>query len=143
MNRKYSFFAVQGDSDQIIVRQVLRNFLGMALWNGKVNTLDDIWIRRSDVVPAYSPATSGDVYRRSNIPSLLYNDSISVLLHQGEGSNLIKHVKAIFDATELHSELAAFAVFVDADNGDLREKTSSIVMDLLAIFPAFPRNQGL
>ena len=39
MTRKYAFFAVEGDSDQIIVRQVLRNFLGMALWNGKVDTL--------------------------------------------------------------------------------------------------------
>lgn len=142
MNRKYAFFAVEGDSDQIIVRQVLRNFLGMALWNGKVNTLDDIWIRRSDVVPAYSPTTSGDVYRRSNIPSLLYNDSISVLLHQGEGSNLIKHVKAIFDTTELHNELAAFAVFVDADNEDLRAKTKQYRDRFADYFPGFPENPG-
>jgi hypothetical protein len=61
MIRKYAFFAVEGDSDQIVVRQVLRNFLGMNLWNGKRKTLSNIWLRESDVVPTYSPTTSGDV----------------------------------------------------------------------------------
>jgi len=142
MTRKYAFFAVEGDSDQIVVRQVLRIFMGMNLWNGKRETLSNIWLRESDVVPTYSPTTSGDVYKRASIPSLLYNDSISILLFEGGGSNLIKHVKATLDATGLHNELAAFAVFVDADNEDLRTKVKRYRDGFVGYFPDFPDSPG-
>jgi hypothetical protein len=142
MTRKYAFFAVEGDADQIVVRQVLRNFLCMNLWNGKRETLRDIWLRESDVIPTYSSNTSGDVYKRANIPSLLYNDSLSVLLYEGGGSRLIKQVKATLDATGLHNELAAFAVFVDADNKDLCTRTKQYRDEFISYFPGFPGNPG-
>ena len=115
MTRSFALFAVEGPSDQVIVRNVLRRILGFNLWDGKIDELHDLWPRTDDIVPDFS-SKAGNIYKRVLSPSILYSESMSIAIFEGEGSSLVGRVKALFENHDLHKKLSAFGVFADSDN---------------------------
>ena len=67
MSRRYALFAVEGDTDQIVIRQVLKRILGLELWDGDIRNLESLWPRQSGIVQTIHPphrATSTNAYLR-------------------------------------------------------------------------------
>ncbi len=142
MSRRYALFAVEGDTDQIVIRQVLKRILGLELWDGDIRNLQSLWPRQSDIVPNYSSATSSNIYKRISPPSLLYNNDISVVIFQGGGSMLISRLTALFDNSDLHKDLDAFALFADADRRDPQQIVLRYQKELRVYLPNLPAKAG-
>jgi hypothetical protein len=141
MTRSYALFAVEGPSDQVIVRNVLRRILGFNLWDGKIDELHDLWPRTDDIVPDFS-SKAGNVYRRVALPSILYSDSMSIAVFEGEGSSLINRLKALFLNHSLHDKLSAFAVFADSDKALPVDVALRYQRELVHFFAHFPTQPG-
>ncbi len=139
MSRKLSFLAVEGPSDQVVVRRALR-LLGFKKFNGKLAELGQVW-RNDELKPTY-PTRSGSLYDRVPMPSILYTDTSSVAVYEGGGSNLIPHVRELFVARDLPEALAAFAVIADSDDNPPAVVAAKYRAAFVDLFPAFPTRPG-
>jgi len=113
---RYAIIGVEGPQDQAFVGQVLKQLLGFKDFRGKEfrglkKNLDPFW---QMFIPKYPK--DGDLYKRLDMPSILYNDSVSVAIYAGEGSNLVKSLdRLIRDHPPYQEELMALGIVADAD----------------------------
>ncbi|WP_293141545.1 hypothetical protein [Okeania sp. SIO3I5] len=74
---KYAIIAVEGNHDQALVTKLLK-LLDFQSFDGAESNLDDFWKK---FIPTYPK--NGKFYARLNMPSIRFNDSLSVAIYVG------------------------------------------------------------
>ncbi len=130
---KYAIIGVEGNHDQALVSKLLK-LLGFKRFEGEESKLDHFWKK---FIPTYPK--NGNLYTRLNMPSILYNDSLSVAIYIGEGSNLAENLDDTFSINpEYQTDIIAFGIIVDADKNTPEEIVAEYRTILLNYFPNFP-----
>ena len=135
---KYAIIALEGNHDQALVGKLLK-ILGFKSFDGKESTLDPFWKK---FIPPYPK--KGNLYARLNMPSILFNESLSVAIYVGEGSNLAENLDDILSINpEYYTDLIALGIIADAD----KENPEKVVVEyhqiLLNYFSNFPHKPGI
>ncbi|MBJ7898921.1 MAG: DUF3226 domain-containing protein [Cyanobacteria bacterium RI_101] len=136
MNRKLALIGVEGNHDQAFLSKVFRELFGFSKCEDQKN-LDDLWRK---FIPVYPPKT-GKLYLRLDMPSILYNDTLSVAIYAGEGSNLVNNLKDKLADINLE-RLSAFGIVADADKQNPAEVAKKYHNELKEYFPDFPFEIG-
>lgn len=116
--------------------------LGFSEFKGTIADLEPLWRK---FVPVY-PTKSGKLYTRLPMPSILYNDTLSVAIYVGEGSNLIENLTTkLTDISDYSSSLLAFGIVIDADKklpAEIAQKYHDSFKEYFADFPNTVSNNG-
>lgn len=137
MNRQYALIGVEGNHDQAFVAKVLKKLFKFQEFNGDRSELEKFWEK---FIPTY-PTKTGKLYKRLDMPSILFNDKLSVGIYVGEGSKLIDNLTLKLSNGDL-DELSIFAIIADADKQEPPEVVKSYQNELKEYFPNFPLNPG-
>lgn len=139
---RYAIIGVEGPHDQAFVGKVLK-LLGFKDFReelkGLESNLDPFWRK---FIPVYPK--KGNLYKRLDIPSILFTDSISVAIYVGEGSNLETNLDDILYANpEYQTNLAAFGIVADCDNLTIKKIVAKYANKFRRYFPYFPADPGV
>ncbi len=137
MNRQYALIGVEGNHDQAFVAKVLKKLFKFQEFNGDRSELEKFWEK---FIPTY-PTKTGKLYKRLDMPSILFNDKLSVGIYVGEGSKLIDNLTLKLSNGDL-DELSIFAIIADADKQEPLDVVKSYHNGLKEYFPDFPLNPG-
>lgn len=147
MNYRCAFIGVEGAHDQAFIRKVLQEGLGFEKFGGqsaKLSQINPIW---SCFIPSFPQ--QGDLYKRLDMPSILYKGKLSVAVYDAEGKdNLIgntpKKLKVLLSNNpDFLDQLTAFAIIADADKGSVSDvaRSYSESKKIKALFPNFSDTQ--
>lgn len=139
---KYAIIGVEGPHDQAFTGKVLK-LLGLKDFGeelkGLESQLDPFWRK---FIPVYPK--KGNLYKRLDMPSLLFNDTISVAIYAGEGSNLVTNLDDIlFANSEYQRNLAAFGIVADCDKSTPDRIAEPYAKKFRSYFPNFPQCPGV
>jgi hypothetical protein len=139
---KYAIIGVEGPHDQAFTGKVLK-LLGFKDFReelkGLKSDLDPFWRK---FIPVYPK--KGNLYTRLNMPSILFNDTISVAIYAGEGSNLVTNLDDIlFANSEYQTNLAAFGIVADCDKSTPDRIAEPYAKKFRSYFPNFPQCPGV
>ncbi|NEP91175.1 MAG: hypothetical protein F6K18_32670 [Okeania sp. SIO2C2] len=135
---KYSIIAVEGNHDQALVSNLLK-LLGLKKIDGNESNLDHFWKK---FIPTYP--NNGKLYTRLNMPSILFNDSLSVAIYVGKGSNLAENLDDTFCIyPEYQTDITAFGIIADADKNTPEKVVAEYRERLKESFPNFPEQPGV
>jgi hypothetical protein len=139
---KYAIIGVEGPHDQAFTGKVLK-LLGFKDFReelkGLKSDLDPFWRK---FIPVYPK--KGNLYTRLNMPSILFNDTISVAIYAGEGSNLVTNLDDIlFANSEYQTNLAAFGIVADCDKSTPDRIVEPYAKKFRSYFPNFPQCPGV
>ena len=139
---KYAIIGVEGPHDQAFTGKVLK-LLGFQDFReelkGLKSDLDPFWRK---FIPVYPK--KGNLYTRLNMPSILFNDTISVAIYAGEGSNLVTNLDDIlFANSEYQTNLAAFGIVADCDKSTPDRIAEPYAKKFRSYFPNFPQCPGV
>jgi hypothetical protein len=139
---KYAIIGVEGPHDQAFTGKVLK-LLGLKDFGeelkGLESQLDPFWRK---FIPVYPK--KGNLYKRLDMPSLLFNDTISVAIYAGEGSNLVTNLDDIlFANSEYQTNLAAFGIVADCDKSTPDRIAEPYAKKFQSYFPNFPQCPGV
>ena len=138
MNRSYALIGVEGPQDQAFVGKALK-FLGFQSFDGQESKLEPFW---RNFIPPYP--RQGNLYKRLDMPSILLNDTLSVAIYSGEGSNLGRNVKATFaNHPEYKTDIAAFGIVADSDKKHPDSVARDYYQQFQNDFPGFPNQAGI
>ena len=132
MSRKYVLIGVEGNHDQAFISKILCELLGFSKFNGDESKLDIFWRK---FIPTYPKG--GNLYKRLDMPEILYNDSFSIAIYVGEGSNLIPNLSDKLSDMD-YSELFAFGIIADADKNTPKKVVEDYHNGFKEYFPNFP-----
>ena len=140
---KYAIIGVEGPHDQAFTGKVLK-LLGFKDFReelkGLESQLDPFWRK---FIPVY-PKKGGILYNRLDMPSILFNDTISVAIYAGEGSNLVTNLDDIlFANSEYQTNLAAFGIVADCDKSTPDRIVEPYANKFRSYFPNFPQSPGV
>ncbi|WP_341732083.1 DUF3226 domain-containing protein [Microcoleus sp. EPA2] len=153
---KYAIIGVEGPHDQAFTGKVLK-LLGFKDFREEWNKLDKL--TRLDMskeleskfdkfwhkfIPRYPK--QGDLYKRLDMPSILFNDTVSVVIYAGEGSsNLVTNLDDILsNNSEYQTNLSAFGIVTDCDNKSNPNKiVSEYTNKFRNYFPDLPDRAGV
>jgi hypothetical protein len=110
VSRKYVLIGVEGPHDQAFVSRILCKLLGFCEFKGDNSKLDHFW---RNFIPNYPKG--GNLYKRLDIPQILYNDNFSIAIYVGNGSELISNLRDKLSNIGDISTLFAFAIVADTD----------------------------
>lgn len=133
MNRKCILIGVEGNHDQAFLSKVLCELLGFSKCNDQ-HCLDDLWRK---FIPVYPPRT-GRLHLRLDMPSILYDDTLSVAVYAGEGSRLVENLKDKLADIDYINSLSGFAIVADADKQIPAVTAKKYHDDFKDFFPDFP-----
>jgi len=140
---EYAFIAVEGNHDQAFIGKILK-LLGFKDFNetdGGLNQKLDLFWKK--LVPSY-PTNKGELYKRLPMPSILYTDTLSVAIYNGEGKKLRQTLEGILtNNPNYQTDLSSFIVIVDADNNEINDVINPYVDCFQSYFPNFPRQAGI
>ena len=139
---KYAIIGVEGPHDQAFTGKVLK-LLGLKDFGeelkGLESQLDPFWRK---FIPVYPK--KGNLYKRLDMPSILFNDTISVAIYVGEGSNLVTNLDDIlFANSEYQTNLAAFGIVADCDKSTPDRIAEPYAKKFRSYFPNFPDRPGV
>jgi len=139
---KYAIIGVEGSHDQAFTGKVLK-LLGLKDFReelkGLESQLDPFWRK---FIPVYPK--KGNLYKRLDMPSILFNDTISVAIYAGEGSNLVTNLDDIlFANSEYQTNLAAFGIVADCDKSTPDRIVEPYAKKFRSYFPNFPQCPGV
>ena len=139
---KYAIIGVEGSHDQAFTGKVLK-LLGLKDFGeelkGLESQLDPFWRK---FIPVYPK--KGNLYKRLDMPSILFNDTISVAIYAGEGSNLVTNLDDIlFANSEYQTNLAAFGIVADCDKSTPDRIAEPYAKKFRSYFPNFPDRPGV
>jgi hypothetical protein len=93
-------------------------------------------------IPKYPK--QGSLYKRLNMPSILFTESLSVAIYEGEGSNIVTNLDDILSANyEYHTNLAAFGIVADCDKLTPDRIAEPYAKKFRSYFPNFPQCPGV
>jgi hypothetical protein len=139
---KYAIIGVEGPHDQAFTGKVLK-LLGFKDFReelkGLKSDLDPFWRK---FIPVYPK--KGNLYKRLDMPSILFNDTISVAIYAGEGSNLVTNLNDILSANpDYQANLAAFGILADCDKSNPAQVVVKYSNCFREYFPNFPNQAGV
>ncbi len=139
---RYAIIGVEGQHDQAFVGKVLK-LLGFKDFRvelkGLKSALDPFWRK---FIPVYPK--KGDLYERLDMPSILFNDTISVAIYAGGGSSLVTNLDDILSAnSEYQTDLAAFGIVADCDKSTPDCICEPYANKFRNYFPNFPARPGV
>ena len=139
---KYAIIGVEGPHDQAFTGKVLK-LLGFKDFReelkGLKSDLDPFWRK---FIPVYPK--KGNLYKRLDMPSILFNDTISLAIYAGEGSNLVTNLDDILSANpEYQTNLSAFGIVVDCDKSPPDRIVEPYANKFRSYFPNFPKFPGV
>jgi hypothetical protein len=139
---KYALIGVEGPHDQAFTGKVVK-LLGFKDFReelkGLKSNLDPFWRK---FIPVYPK--QGNLYKRLDMPSILFNDTISVAIYAGEGSNLVTNLDDILSANpEYQTNLSAFGIVADCDKSNPDKIVSEYTNKFRNYFPDFPNQAGV
>lgn len=133
MNRQCALIGVEGPHDQAFLAKIFRKSLGFSEFNGEESKLEEkIWQK---FIPKYP--VKGRLYSRLDMPTILHNDTVSVAIYSGEGSNLISNLSTKLADIDC-STLLAFGIIADADNETTNKVAERYSEGFRELFPDFP-----
>lgn len=139
---KYAIIGVEGPHDQAFTGKVLKllDFKDLREeLKGLESQLDPFWRK---FIPVYPK--KGNLYKRLDMPSILFNDTISVAIYAGEGSNLVTNLDDIlFANSEYQTNLAAFGIVADCDKSTPDRIVEPYANKFRSYFPNFPARPGV
>ena len=139
---KYAIIGVEGPHDQAFTGKVLKllDFKDFREeLKGLESQLDPFWRK---FIPVYPK--KGNLYKRLDMPSILFNDTISVAIYAGEGSNLVTNLDDIlFANSEYQTNLAAFGIVADCDKSTPDRIAEPYAKKFRSYFPNFPQYPGV
>lgn len=133
MTRDYVLIGVEGHHDQAFIAKILKNIFQLKECKYQQN-LDSLWRK---FIPTY-PTKSGKLHLRLDMPSILYNEALSIAIYAGEGDNLIVNLQTKLSDFDYSSSLKAFAIVADADNSTPSSVVQRYRDGLKDLFPGFP-----
>lgn len=135
---KYAIIGVEGSHDQAFVGKVFQ-ILGFESFKGDAANLDSFWRK---FIPTYPK--KGNLYKRLDMPSIVFTDTISVAIYAGEGSNLLKNLDDIIcNNSEYQTNLFAFGIIADADKKQPQKIAEMYAKTFRNYFSNFPQQAGL
>ena len=139
---KYAIIGVEGPHDQAFVGKILK-LLGFKNFGeelkGLESNLDPFWRK---FIPVYPK--KGNLYKRLDMPSILFNDTISVAIYAGEGSNLVTNLDDILSANpEYQTNLSAFGIVADCDKSNPDQIVRRYTNCFRNYFPDLPNQAGV
>lgn len=139
---KYAIIGVEGPHDQAFTGKVLK-LLGLKDFReelkGLKSDLDPFWRK---FIPVYPK--KGNLYKRLDMPSILFNDTISVAIYAGEGSNLVTNLDDILSANpEYQTNLSAFGIVADCDKSNPSQIAGKYTNCFRNYFPDLPNQAGV
>lgn len=135
---KYAIIGVEGNHDQALVSKLLK-VLGFNKFDGEESNLDYFWKK---FIPTYPK--NGKLYTRLNMPSIRFNDSLSVAIYVGEGSNFAENLDDTFSIyPEYQTDITAFGIIADADKNTPEKVVAEYRQRLSNYFPNFPDKAGV
>jgi len=135
---KYAIVGVEGNHDQAFVGRVLK-YLGWKQFDGQEKKLDPFWRK---FIPRYP--RKGNLYKRLDMPSIWFDDRLSVAVYVGEGSNLNQNLDDILQNNpEYKHQVDAFGIVADSDRTNAVEVARHYADSLKAHFPNFPDRPGI
>jgi hypothetical protein len=151
---RYAIIGVEGPHDQAFVGKVLK-LLGFKDFREEWDKLEKL--TRLDMskeleskfdkfwhkfIPKYPK--QGSLYKRLNMPSILFTESLSVAIYEGEGSNIVTNLDDILSAnSEYQTNLAAFGIVADCDKSTPDRIVATYSKKFRSYFPNFPVNPGV
>lgn len=138
MSLRYAIIGVEGPHDQAFVGKVLEKLFEFKRFNGKKSELDTFW---ENFIPTYPK--NGDLYKRLDMPSILFTDNLSVAIYAGGGTTLGQNLRAtIQNHSKYKTDIAAFGIVVDSDRNS-PDKVAKLYCDCFQEqFPNFPEQAG-
>ena len=139
---KYAIIGVEGPHDQAFTGKVLK-LLGFKDFReelkGLKSDLDPFWRK---FIPVYPK--KGNLYKRLDMPSILFNDTISLAIYAGEGSNLVTNLDDILSANpEYQTNLSAFGIVADCDKSNPDQIVRRYTNCFRNYFPDWPNQAGV
>lgn len=147
MSLKYCILVAEGPHDQAAIGRFLKLF-GLKdfakEFGGDPASLDTFW---QGFVPKTPPKK---LYARSSMPSIFTSQTHSVVIYQGEGSNLVRNLLAII-RTYVNKEnnrrpyiedIHSLGLFVDADTNEPSDLAKKHADELREIFPMISEVPG-
>lgn len=139
---KYAIIGVEGPHDQAFIGKVLK-LLGFKDFReelkGLKSYLDPFWRK---FIPVYPK--KGNLYKRLDMPSILFNDTISVAIYAGEGSNLVTNLDDILSNNpEYQTNLSAFGIVADCDKSNPSQIVERYTNCFRNYFPDLPNQAGV
>lgn len=139
---RYAIIGVEGPHDQAFVGKVLK-LLGLKDFReelkGLESDLDPFWRK---FIPVYPK--KGNLYKRLDMPSILFAENLSVAIYAGEGSNLATNLDDILLAnSEYQTNLAAFGIVADCDRSTPDRIVAPYANKFRSYFPNFPDRPGV
>ena len=151
---RYAIIGVEGPHDQAFTGKVLK-LLGFKDFREEWDKLDKL--TRLDMskeleskfdkfwhkfIPKYPK--QGSLYKRLNMPSILFTESLSVVIYEGEGSNMVTNLDDILSAnSEYQTDLAAFGIVADCDKSTPDRIAEPYAKKFRSYFPNFPDRPGV
>ncbi len=137
---KYAIMGVEGPHDQVFTKKLLK-LLGFKEFNGSKLELDRFWHK---FIPKYPKNETAKLYERLAMPSIVFNESISVAIYQGEGSKLKQNLEDILcNNLEYQTDLAAFGIVADADKKQPVSVAEEYGKCFQNYFKNFPEKPGI
>lgn len=138
MTLNYSIIGVEGNHDQAFVSKVLK-LLDFNVYQGQETDLDPFWEKFKPTYPK-----KGNLYKRLDMPSILYTETHSVAVYCGEGSNLKENLEDFISVnSHFQTDLSAFAIIIDADKKNPQSLTQEYSNTFKQYYPDFPTQAGI
>ena len=151
---RYAIIGVEDPHDQAFVGKVLK-LLGFKDFREEWDKLEKL--TRLDMskeleskfdkfwhkfIPKYPK--QGSLYKRLNMPSILFTESLSVAIYEGEGSNMVTNLDDILSAnSEYQTDLAAFGIVADCDKSTPDRIAEPYANKFRSYFSNFPDRPGV
>jgi hypothetical protein len=133
VSRKYVLIGVEGYHDQAFVSRILCKLLGFCEFKGDNSKLDHFW---RNFIPNYPKG--GNLYKRLDMPQILYNDNFSIAIYVGNGGELIENLSDKLSNIDDLSTFFAFAIVADTDNNTPNEVAGKYHEGFKEYFSHFP-----
>lgn len=133
MNKKYVLIGVEGNHDQAFIAKILCKLFKFSEFTGEESKLDSFWRK---FIPTYPKGEN--LYKRMDMPTILYNENFSIALYVGEGTKLIEKLKLKLSNIDYENDLFAFAVIADADKKTPDQVAEEYYHGLKEDLPKFP-----
>ena len=151
---RYAIIGVEGPHDQAFVGKVLKllrfkdfkeewdnldKSTRLDMSKELEGKFDKFWHK---FIPKYPK--QGSLYKRLNMPSILFTESLSVVIYEGEGSNMVTNLDDILSAnSEYQTDLAAFGIVADCDKSTPDRIVEPYANKFRSYFPNFPQCPGV
>lgn len=137
---KYCILGVEGPHDQALTGRLLKQH-GMEGFKGQSDSLEPFWQK---FIPTYR---KDRLYVRLDMPSIFSSSTHSVAIYQGNGSDLIKNLKAkIGEHDPYMRDIHAFGLILDADDVDQltpQQKAVTSAKELQELYPDLVGEPGI